>query len=77
MIVAGAIRLVRELSRSTPAGCSSISISFGAATAASVPSKGRYANATVVNAAMATPAITAQRSADEKRLDELWECGHI
>jgi hypothetical protein len=60
----------------TPAGCSSISISFGAATAASVPSNGRYASAAVDNAAMAIPAI-AGPSADEIRLEEGWIRGHI
>src|SRR5713101_4654252 len=45
MTVAGATRVVLPFSRKRPAGCNSISTSPGAATAASVPSNGRYAEA--------------------------------
>src|SRR5215831_2563190 len=58
----GAIRNVCEFCRSTPAGSNSISTSFGAATAASVPSNGRYANDAVEPATTATPTVIAHVS---------------
>src|SRR5215475_480179 len=60
---------VCALSRSTPAGCNSISTSCGSATAASVPSNGRYAN-DAVEPTMATP-ITTHVKDDEDLIFEI------
>src|SRR6266446_2403359 len=60
----GAISEVCALWRSIPAGSSSISTSCGSATAASVPSNGRYAN-DAVEPTMATPTTTTHVRDDE------------
>src|SRR5215470_833784 len=56
--------------RSTPAGSSSISTSCGSATAASVPSNGRYAN-DAVEPTMATPITTTHIRDDEDPIFEI------
>src|SRR5215470_8886947 len=56
--------------RSTPAGSSSISTSCGSATAASVPSNGRYAN-DAVEPTMATPITTTHVKDDEDLIFEV------
>src|SRR5690349_13704075 len=65
MTVGGATSIVPLSSRNRPAGCSSISISPFFATAASVPSKGRYACAGEAKRLGAINMIEA------KRFDEL------
>src|SRR5215831_6063251 len=66
----GAISDVCAFSRSTPAGSSSISTSCGSATAASVPSNGRYAN-DAVEPTMATPITTTHVKDDEDLIFEI------
>src|SRR6267154_4212701 len=56
--------------RSIPAGSNSISTSCGSATAASVPSNGRYAN-DAVEPAIAMPTTTAHVSSDEDHILEI------
>src|SRR5216684_5867032 len=65
----GAISDVCASRRSIPAGSSSISTSCGSATAASVPSNGRYAN-DAVEPTMATP-ITTTHVSDEDPIFEI------
>src|SRR5215468_2265198 len=66
----GAISDVCAFWRSTPAGSSSISTSCGSATAASVPSKGRYAN-DAVEPTMAAPIATTHVKDDEDPIFEI------
>src|ERR1700719_2123154 len=67
----GATSDVSEFWRRTPAGCNSISTSCGSATAASVPSNGRYANDAVEPSAIARPPIVAHVSDDGDRIFEI------
>src|SRR5260370_1382920 len=66
----GAISDVCALCRSIPAGSNSISTSCGSATAASVPSNGRYAN-DAVEPTMATPITTTHVSDEEDPIFEI------
>src|SRR5260370_16438735 len=66
----GAISDVCAFWRSIPAGSNSISTSCGSATAASVPSNGRYAN-DAVGPTIATPIITTHVSDDEDPIFEI------
>src|SRR6266849_5517867 len=66
----GAISDVWAFWRSIPAGSNSISTSCGSATAASVPSNGRYANE-AVEPTMATPITTTHVRDDEDPIFEI------
>src|SRR6267378_686539 len=67
----GAISDVPEFWRRTPAGSNSISTSCGSATAASVPSNGRYANDVVEPTATAIPATIAHVNDAAERIFEI------